>query len=142
LRLWDYALAVWRRPGVEAASLALQDDHGQCIPLVLWRAWAAAEGRLIVDLGEAIDAARAWEADVVAPLRGVRRRLKGEPVLRETVRAAELAAERHLLERLEALTPPSTGQCEDLPGVLSGLAFAWNAARPAEALDVLADRIG
>ena len=45
MSLWEWAKAVYERPGVEAALLELQDGHGQSIPLLLWAAWTASEGR-------------------------------------------------------------------------------------------------
>src|SRR6185295_9424136 len=78
VRLWDFALAAYARPGAEAACLALQDEHGQCVPLLLWRLWTVAEGR---DVDAALEvsaaaAAPAWDAAAVAPLRKLRRGLK------------------------------------------------------------------
>jgi uncharacterized protein (TIGR02444 family) len=32
--LWPYALEVYARPGVEPLLLRLQDEHGQCVPLL------------------------------------------------------------------------------------------------------------
>ncbi|MGI9169623.1 MAG: TIGR02444 family protein [Caulobacteraceae bacterium] len=116
MSLWDHAAALYARPGVEAACLRLQDGEGQCVPLLLWRLWTIDEGRAI-DAGtleRATALARAWTAAAVAPLRRTRRRLKTPfaPVedaarlaLRAQVAASELAAERMLLDALEALTP-------------------------------------
>jgi len=143
--LWDYARVAWDKPGVSEACLALQDRHGQCVALLLWRAWAAAEGRSVsVATGRrAIAVARVWEVDIVAPLRTARRALAGgfegdEPPerLRQAVRAVELDAERMLLDRLEALTPPPTGvRSSGLGQPLSTLVEAWNGAR-AESLSL------
>ena len=36
---WAFAVAAWRRPGVEATCLELQDAHGQLPALLLWRLW-------------------------------------------------------------------------------------------------------
>jgi uncharacterized protein (TIGR02444 family) len=138
LRLWDYARAAWGRPGVEAACLALQDTHGQCIPLLLWRAWAASEGRPAGDLAGVIDLARTWEDEVIASLRGARRRLAGESAVRERVRAAELAAERRLLELLETETPAPNAARDDLGHALTTLARAWNGAAMEDEIAALA----
>lgn len=113
--LWDWAVAVYARPGVEAACLELQDDHGQNVPLLLWGVWAGATDPDLA--AEAAHAARHWEQAVVGPLRIARRALKspapaiaeaGRERLRQEVKAAELAAERLLLEGLEMLTPAPT----------------------------------
>ena len=49
MRLWSWALEAHARPGVGEAALAAQDDHGQCVSLLLWRAWTVAEGRPVED---------------------------------------------------------------------------------------------
>ena len=139
MRLWDFALAVYARSGVEAACLTLQDEHGQCVPLLLWRLWAVAEGRGIdpVLLAGAAETAKAWEDAATVPLRDIRRRLKrrfppvsdsARAALREDLKAAELSAERLLLETLEALTPPSAGATQvDASEALAEASAAWGA---------------
>jgi uncharacterized protein (TIGR02444 family) len=145
LTLWDYALAAWRRPAVEAACLDLQTAHGQCAPLLLWRLWTLAEGQPADDatLEAAMAAARAWESAVIGPLRSARRALKeaspGIPdeariALRDQVRAEELAAERVLLDALDALTPAPAGHRAEALPALTKLAAAWGAPAPADAL--------
>ena len=93
MSLWDWSLAAWKRPGVEDAALSLQDVAGQNIPLLLWAAWAASQGKALGEeaLEEACDVARAWEDAAIAPLRDLRRLLKKpvpdlDPAARETVR--------------------------------------------------------
>jgi len=139
--LWDYARVAWNKPGVSEACLALQDRHGQCVALLLWRTWAAVEGRSVgvSTARRAVAVARVWEVDIIAPLRVARRALDGdldgaEPAvaqrLRQAARAIELDAERTLLEALEALTPPSTGiRAGGLAQPLSTLLEAWNGSR-------------
>ncbi len=145
MRLWDYAVAVYGRPEVRAACLALQDDHGQCVSLLLWRAWAVAEGRALseADLAAALAVARAWEAQVSAPLRSARRALRLPPPeigearraeLHDRVLAIELEAERALLDALEARTPPATTLPGDLTAALTALAAAWRPGAPASAI--------
>ena len=146
MRLWDWAAAAYARRGVEAACLALQDEHGQSAPYLLWAAWAGVADAGV--LARAADLARRWEAGVGAPLRTTRRTLKepmapvGEAarqVLREEVKAAELAAERVLLDTLEQLAP--RGRAEDLPAVLAAACAAWGRPAPADALERLADAL-
>lgn len=129
--LWDWAVRAYGRPGVAPACLHLQDVHGQNAPLLLAAAWAAAEGRTL-DLDAAVGLARAWEADVVGPLRAARRGLKtahspildtGREALRETVKAVELESERLLLAALETLTWP--GEPAALHAALDRAASAW-----------------
>ncbi|MEO8813204.1 MAG: TIGR02444 family protein [Caulobacteraceae bacterium] len=133
---WDFAVDLYGRPGVATVCLALQDDHGQCVPLLLWRLWAAAGGRPVAAgvLRGAVDLARGWDGEVVARLRSVRRALKSPPDgvgtqwrlgVRESVETAERAAERALLVALEGLTPPSAGALEDPASALREVATAW-----------------
>lgn len=143
MSLWAFAVATYARPGVEAACLSLQDKDGQCAPLLLWRLWALAEGRAVDDdlLAAAVEAARAWDEAAVAPLRTLRRRLKtafppigdaGRGALREDLKAAELKAERLLLDTLEAMTPPPAGVGGDAAAALLATAERWNGVvRPA-----------
>lgn len=105
---WDWAVAVYARPGVAEACLDLQDNHGQNVPLLLWAVWRGG------DIAAAVALARQWEDDVVGPLRRVRRHLKGHPkghsaveALRQHVKTVELEAERTLMVQLEALAGAS-----------------------------------
>jgi uncharacterized protein (TIGR02444 family) len=108
--LWDWAVATYARPGVADACLQLQDEHAQSVPLLLWALWSAEAGRT-PDLLTGAATARAWEEEVVGPLRRLRRALKAldpEPdreAVRDQVKAVELDAERRLLAQLERLAP-------------------------------------
>ena len=110
MSLWDWSLKAYGREGVADACLALQDEHGQNVPFLLWAIWAETADPQRLAL--AAEIARRWEQLAVAPLRAMRRSLKpaldGIPDaarkgLRDDVKAAELRAERVLLESLEAL---------------------------------------
>ena len=104
-RFWRFSLAVYGRPGVGSACVGLQDRWGLDVNLLLWCCWHAAEGRRLApeEMAQAIAAARPWQAEVVQPLRALRRRLKpGVPsipsarvdVLRSGLKEVELEAER------------------------------------------------
>ncbi len=147
MSLWDYAVSRYTRPEVAAACLALQDDDGQCVPLLLWRAWAIGRELDGEILAGAVRAARSWDLAVVSPLRAVRRALRTPhpPVadearlaVRDAVRAAELSAERRLLETLETMTPSGEARPMDLETALAELAAAWGAPAPADRLARLA----
>ena len=126
---WDWAAAAYARPGVAAACLDLQDAYGQNVPLLLWALWRGG------DVASAVVVARSWEEEVVAPLRGVRRRLKGRSgaeALRENVKAVELEAERTLMAELERL---AGAVCDE--AALATVVEAWGGAPPTETLDRL-----
>lgn len=106
--LWDFALAVYGRPGVPAACLDLQDRLGQDVNVLLFAAWAgmACNADLPAEeLGRIDRAVAPWRDEVVRPLRAVRRRAKGEDdALYRRLKAAELEAERVQQDRLFALS--------------------------------------
>ncbi|MEQ5803763.1 TIGR02444 family protein [Halomonas sp. H10-9-1] len=121
--LWPFALALYARPGIEAACLRLQDDAGVDVCELLWRCWLLHHGAIPGPDGEAgLVEVRRWQRGVTRPLRRLRRELKaaaaeseGVARLRETLKRAELQAEREALARLEAvamtrpLRPRDTG---------------------------------
>jgi len=76
---WDFSLAVYNRPGVAEACLALQDRRGLDVNLLLACCWAGAAGRRLEaqDISGLRGAVDEWQREVVAPLRAVRRRLNG-----------------------------------------------------------------
>lgn len=153
MTLWEFVCSTYARPGVSGACLDLQDVHAQCVPFLLWRMWTLAERRPVDEalLATAVAAARAWEVAAVTPLRDVRRRLKhpAPPVedaaridLRDEVKSAELAAERILLDTLEALTPAPGGDQLDWAPALAATAAAWDPAIPGDALRRLVLALG
>lgn len=136
--LWDWACEAYRREAVAAAGLELQDRHDQSLCLLLWAAWAGPTEASMA--AEAAEIARRWDRAAIAPLRAVRRGLKADQAglgaeSREAVRgqvaAAELAAEKALLEALGQLRPARRGAAAD---ALSLAAQAWSGAPPAAAL--------
>jgi uncharacterized protein (TIGR02444 family) len=146
--LWDWTLAAYGRAGAPEACLRLQDQHGQNTSYLLWAAWGGIEDAAL--LARAAETARAWDRAVLHPLRQTRRDLKAPrpPVddavregLREDVKAAELRAERVLMETLEALG--GTGADKAPASVaLAAAARAWGPEPPAEALADLARALG
>jgi len=148
--LWAWACAAYASPGVSEACLALQDYHEQNVPLLLWAAWTAVTGRHPDEetIEAACDTARAWQTMTIAPLRAVRRTLK-TPVpdletdarlaVREQVKAAELAAERHLLEGLQALSPAASGAPRPAVDAMAEAARLWDRVVPRPGLRTLAD---
>lgn len=106
--LWDFALARYARPGVEAACLTLQDEAGVDVCELLAAAWAKSLNIPITPLAwQRLSAERRqWQAEMTEPLRSMRRRLKAEAAydagiqeLRASIKTAELLAERENLQR-------------------------------------------
>jgi uncharacterized protein (TIGR02444 family) len=107
---WRFSLALYARPGVADALIALQDRAGSDVNLVLFGLWlGACRGRLLGAAGLAAAAATIAPITTaaVAPLRQLRRQLK--PVddadlqaLRRRVASLETAAERRVQYRLAA----------------------------------------
>jgi uncharacterized protein (TIGR02444 family) len=111
-RLWRWCGEVYRRTGVSDACLALQDDCGADVNLLLTLVWAGGEG-IAVDaptLARLREVSTAWQTQIVAPLRSVRRALKGRAeavALREQVKAVELESERLEQALLVLALPPA-----------------------------------
>lgn len=152
MNLWDWAVAAYSADGVAEACLELQDSAGQNIPLLLWAAWCAAEGRTPDEdaLEAAGDTARAWQETAIAPLRAIRRTLKprapdlddaDREAVRDMVKAVELEAERRLLTALEALAPPSAGQAQPPLAAMVAAARVWSPMTPRAGLVRLAERL-
>ena len=125
---WRFSLNFYRQAGVAEACIALQDDCGVDVNLMLFMLWLAAGGRqLSTDNIRELDAAvRAWRELTIVPIRDVRRKLKAAPTMLEAgkqeafrtkIKALELEAERLQQEALYASR-------SSLPG---------NAAQPAAA---------
>lgn len=128
--LWNHALALYARPGVEAACLALQELGGD-VCLLLCGTWLQACGIAPDEqrIATLLALSRPWQRDVVMPLRALRRQWRehalADPqlsVMREQVKALELQAERTLLERLEALAREWPAQAGAAPDWLAWLA--------------------
>lgn len=112
--LQQFADEFYRRPGVAALLLELQDRHGLDVLLLLTACWLGRRGVSPQALDwPALDAGHAQYAEqLVQPLRRVRRQLNGLPngeLVKGPVLEAELALEWWLLARLEK-------QLDQLPG--------------------------
>jgi uncharacterized protein (TIGR02444 family) len=106
---WRFSLALYARPGVAAALLALQDGAGRDVNLMLFLLWLGAVGARRLDrAGVAAAAAAIGElAGAVGELRALRRRLRPAQerplqALRRRIAALELAGERSVQCRLAA----------------------------------------
>jgi len=143
MSFWDWALHAYGRPGVPEACLMLQDEHGQQTAFLLWAAWAK-PGRSELETGAEL--ARHWHRSILGPLRQSRRALKPAlpPVedaprlaLREDVKAAELKAERLLMETLEGLCDRQAAPEGALAAMIEA-GKAWGDPPPVDALETLA----
>ncbi|WGU39827.1 TIGR02444 family protein [Phenylobacterium sp. NIBR 498073] len=148
MSLWGWTLEAYARPGVPEACLELQDEYGQNTSYLLWAVWA--EGADAATLQAAAAAGRGWDETVLKPIRAVRRTLKARfgkvddgarEGLREDVKAAELRAERVLMEAFEALGEHRRGGRPALEA-LKAASRAWGPPAPDEALARLARALG
>ena len=119
--LWQFSLAVYAMPGVQAECLTLQDAHGIDVNVLLYCAWVGACGcRSLTShqIVRAREAVAAWHSDVVRPLRTARKDAKrlaaDATAARTAIAAAELAAERVEQDILFALAPPASRADGDL----------------------------
>ena len=123
---WDFSLALYGKPGVAPACLALQERHGVDVNALMFCVWLAESGRGPAPR-EALDAAfaavAAWHAQVVRTLRPLRQRLKFgfEPVdaalvkaLRARIQKVEIDAEH--VEQL-ALAASAAAKAPARPGL-------------------------
>ena len=148
MSLWGWTLEAYARPGVPEACLELQDEYGQNTSYLLWAVWA--EGADAATLQAAATAGRDWDETVLKPIRAVRRTLKARfdavddgarEGLREDVKAAELRAERVLVDAFEALGEHRRGGRPALEA-LKAASRAWGPPAPDEALARLARALG
>lgn len=110
---WDFAIDVYRRPGVSDACLKLQEPYHLDVNLLLFCGWTGAFGMGLLsdeEIARCRDAVSGWHDNVVRALRGVRRLLKDgftdlpaelggiSGALRKQIQAREIDAEH--LEQL------------------------------------------
>jgi uncharacterized protein (TIGR02444 family) len=141
---WRFSLDFYRRPGVAACCLDLQDRYGRDVNLLLFACWVGISGRGrlgVGDLARAESALEPWRREVVEKLRAVRRLVKDEADATElyaSLESTELRAERVSQFRLESLArkPGAPGREERLADALDNLALylgrgaAFGAAAP------------
>ena len=117
---WRFSLRFYREPKVADACIALQEEAGVDVNLLLFLLWHATQKRAL-SAQEVADLERKigpWRDMTVVPLRAVRRALKSPPGLveadaaeafRTRIKAVELEAERLLQEAMyevASLLPP------------------------------------
>ena len=107
--LWAFTLSFYALPGVAECCLRLQEEAGVDVNLLLTGLWLGLSGRgALPPEWQADGSLRGWREEVIQPLRGLRRLLKGrgEDNFREEVRRLELASERIYQRRLLAALQP------------------------------------
>jgi uncharacterized protein (TIGR02444 family) len=115
---WRFSLGFYRQPGVADACIALQEQAGVDVNLLLFLLWQATLARALSAAEiEALERRIApWREATVVPLRAVRRALKSPPALvaaataelfRTKIKAVELEAERLQQEAMYELAGPA-----------------------------------
>lgn len=125
---WDFSVRTYSQAGVADACLALQDQYGVDVNLLLYCCWAGWRSAALDDetFRRALDFSQTWADRVVRPLRGVRRWMKSSGCasdlvvfddcmdVRQQIKSAELRAEKLQQAALESL-PRSTRRGEQIP---------------------------
>ena len=111
---WAFSLGYYRGAGVAEACLELQDNCGVDVNVMLFLLWQASQKRHLgaVQVKALAEKVGPWQIDVIGPIRGLRRMLKGHaPLLdkgpaelfRTKIKAIELEAERLQQEAMYAM---------------------------------------
>jgi uncharacterized protein (TIGR02444 family) len=143
---WDFSLALYARPGVAPACLALQERHGIDVNALMFCVWLAESGRGPAPreaLDEAFAAVASWHRQVVRTLRPLRQRLKFgfEPVDAELVRALRSRIQKIEIdaEHVEQLTLAASAAAR--APARAGLAAQERAAHAAQHVAAYFERI-
>ena len=150
---WRFSLHFYRQAGVSDACIALQDECGVDVNLLLFLFWLASAGRKLTaaEVANLDDKVRDWRNLTIVPIRDVRRKLKGaltavesgrQEVFRNKVKAVELDAERLQQEALYEISRSGRLGTEALPqdAARSNVAAyerAMGKTFPKKAVDVL-----
>jgi uncharacterized protein (TIGR02444 family) len=111
---WRFSLQFYRQPGVAEACIALQEQAGADVNLLLFLLWHATQERRLTqaEIERLEQTIAPWRERAVVPLRAIRRALKSPPGLvepgtaeafRTRIKAAELEAERLQQEAMHDL---------------------------------------
>jgi uncharacterized protein (TIGR02444 family) len=115
---WRFSLRFYRQPEVADACIALQEQAGVDVNLLLFLLWHATARRALsaAEISDLEARIAPWRNVTVVPLRSMRRALKSPPALvggaaaelfRTKIKAAELEAERLQQEAMHELAVAS-----------------------------------
>ena len=118
---WAFSIRIYGKPDVPSACLALQNEYGLDVNLLLYCCWLGTHGAQLdsAALARALELAGPWAEHVVRPLRHARTWMKHDSdargqlppdvyaELRESIKTIELEAERLEQLTLEAITTHS-----------------------------------
>ena len=141
MKLWDFSLSLYPKPGVAEACLALQNQHGFDVNVFLCCLWLAQQRRSLAaqSTRELVAQSDAWRGELIAPLRQLRTKMKhwpdsdvlpsftGQPgftTLRDEIKAAELHGEK--LQQLgleELVSSAELAEDEQLRGFVESWRF-------------------
>jgi uncharacterized protein (TIGR02444 family) len=154
---WRFSLRFYSRPSVGAACLALQDEAGADVNLMLFLLFLAEHKRQVTrdDIARLDGAVRSWRDSVVKPLRALRRVLKtgiGEiPIavsetFRGQIKRLELESEQieqHVLEGCEPTAIGVSGLLRDRTAEINLAAYGdYLGGLPAPALATILAAFG
>jgi len=99
-RFWEFSLSTYAADGVASAALAVQEELGVDINIILYASWLAELGlKLTYTHAQGLESHIArWRKEVVIPLRAARRAVRadlGSGVLYDELKAVELNCEKH-----------------------------------------------
>ncbi len=102
---WQYACALYKKPGVADTLLALQDKYDCNIPVLLLLIWLGNEGITISinDIERFKSAISELDSLVIKPIRAIRRYIKTSPALYPETYAELKALEQTIEQRIMAL---------------------------------------
>ena len=145
---WEFSLAFYAKPGVSAACLALQDEFGADVDVVLFALWRArlGHGLSAAELDAVDGAIAAWRKSVVQPIRAARRACQPAPrgefdsvateALRKQLLSAELAAERLQHGAMQTLAPSPGTVAASVAAPANLACFARHAGIPPDAAPI------
>jgi uncharacterized protein (TIGR02444 family) len=124
---WRFSLGFYRQPGVSDACIALQDEAGVDVNILLFLLWNATLGRTLSQtMVEQVEARIGpWRDATVVPIRALRRALRTPPpvvdpgaaeAFRTQVKRVELEAERLQQQTMYELAATLAFEDASVPG--------------------------